>query len=147
LTTEHTENTEKGLEMGEQEIKKVDNLIYEEESYNVRGAVYEVYKEMGCGFLEAVYQECLTYEFEDREIPFVPQKELDIHFKKRTLKQKYIPDFICYDKIIIELKAAKDITNDHKAQVLNYLKATNMKLGLLVNFGHYPKVEIKRIAL
>ncbi|MFZ3209183.1 MAG: GxxExxY protein [Geobacteraceae bacterium] len=122
-------------------------LIFEEESYRIRGAVFEVYREMGCGFLEAVYQECLEKEFGKGGIPFVAQRELVLYYKGERLDQVYKPDFICFDCIIVEIKAVKELANEHRAQVYNYLKATKMKLGFLVNFGHYPKVEIERIVL
>jgi GxxExxY protein len=80
-----------------------------------------------------------------RNIPFQPRSELALEYKGRPLKQKYVPDLICYGKIIVELKAVKELADEHRAQVHNYLKATGMKLGLLVNFGHYPKVEYERI--
>ena len=120
-------------------------IIYKEESYKIQGAIFEVYKEMENGYLEAVYQECLELEFKTRSIPFVSQPNLKIKYKRANLKKTYRPDFICFDKIIIELKGVKAITKEHQAQVINYLKATGMKLGLIVNFGSYPKVEIKRI--
>ncbi|EIM64617.1 GxxExxY protein [Desulfobacter postgatei] len=123
------------------------SLIFEEETYLIRGAVFEVYKEMGCGFLEAVYQECLEVELSKRGIPFVAQKEIPLMYKGEPLHQIYKPDLICYNKIILELKAVKDISPEHKAQVINYLKATNLKLGLLINFGSHPKVQIERLAL
>jgi GxxExxY protein len=122
-------------------------LIYEEESYAIRGAIFDVYSYMGTGFLEAVYQECLEKEFSLRNIPYVVQSELAISYKQYCLKQKYKPDFICINKIIIEIKAVKDIAAEHKAQLINYLKATNFRLGLLVNFGSHPKVQIERFAL
>jgi GxxExxY protein len=122
-------------------------LIYKDECYLIQGVVFEVYKEMGCGFLEAVYQECLDKEMILQKIPYVPQKEIGLMYKGEILKQKYKPDFICYDKIIIELKATTEITNEYRAQVFNYLKATKYKLGLLINFGHYPKVQIERIVI
>ncbi len=124
-----------------------EKILYKEESYQIQGAVFEVYREMGCGFLEAVYQECLEKEFFRRRIPFIAQPDLQLIFKGERLRQTYKPDFICYEKIIVELKAVKDIAPEHKAQVINYLKATNSKLGLLVNFGSYPKASILRIAL
>ena len=120
-------------------------LIFKDECYAITGACFEVYKGMGCGFLEAVYQECLEIEFNDRKIPSIPQKKLPLTYKSRTLKQSYEPDFICYDKIIVELKAVSALCDEHRAQVINYLQATNLQIGLLVNFGHYPKIEIKRI--
>ena len=121
------------------------NLKFEEESYRIRGAVFEVYREMGCGFLEAVYQECLEKEFRKQEIPFTAQRELILHYKGDRLEQTYKPDFICFERIIVELKAVKELGNEHRAQVHNYLKAAGYELGLLANFGHYPKVEIERI--
>ncbi len=120
-------------------------LIYEQESYQIIGACYEVYREKGCGFLEPVYQECLEIELRLREVPFVPQKALALEYKGHPLRQKYEPDFVCFEKIILELKAVKELADEHRAQVLNYLKATGIKLGLLVNFGHYPKAEVERI--
>ena len=122
-------------------------MIYPEESYAIQGAAFEVYKDKGCGFLEAVFQECLEIELELREIPFAAQQHLKLTCKGRELKQRYIPDLVCFDKIIVELKAVREINDEHKAQVFNYLKATGYKLGLLINFGHYPKVEIIRIVL
>ncbi len=121
------------------------DLLLRDESYLIRGAVYEVYREMGCGFLEAVYQECLEKEFTTQVIPFVAHPGLKLSYKQETLEQVYKPDFICYGKIIVELKAVTDVTNEHRAQVHNYLKATGFKLGFLVNFGHYPKATIERI--
>lgn len=123
------------------------DLMFEDKTYNIRGAVFEVYKEMGCGFLEAVYQECLKKEFTYKRIPFVEQASLVLSYKGETLEQKYKPDFICYESIIIELKAVAELNNEHKAQLLNYLKASTLKLGLLVNFGHHPGVQIERFAL
>ena len=124
-----------------------EKILFKEESYAIQGAVFEVYREMGCGFLEAVYQECLEREFKRAGIPFVAQQELRLYYKGDTLSQIYKPDFICFQKIIVELKAAKEIASEHKAQTFNYLKATGLRLGLLVNFGHYPKVQINRIIL
>jgi GxxExxY protein len=123
-----------------------EKVLFPQECYGIQGAVFDVYREMGCGFLEAVYQECLGNEFLDRGIPFVAQPELQLSFKGRMLKQTYIPDFICHGQIIVELKAVKEIVSEHKAQILNYLKATGLELGLLINFGSYPKVEIFRVA-
>ncbi|MGM0656890.1 MAG: GxxExxY protein [Thermodesulfobacteriota bacterium] len=123
------------------------SLIFQEETYMIRGAVFEVYKEMGCGFLEAVYQECLEEELSKRGIPFVAQQQIQLMYKGEPLHQTYKLDLICYNKIILELKAVKDIASEHKAQVINYLKAANLKLGLLINFGSHPKVQIERFAL
>lgn len=111
----------------------------------IRGAVFEVYREMGCGFLEAVYQECLEKELHKQSIPFISQPELELFYKQEKLRQIYKPDLICYDKIIVELKAVKEICDEHRAQLHNYLKATKLELGFIVNFGHYPKASIERI--
>jgi GxxExxY protein len=123
------------------------NIIYKEDSYRIMGACFEVYKEKGCGFLEAVYQECLEMEFGLQGILFQPQVGLALTYKGRPLKQKYVPDFICFGKIILEIKAVSQLNDEHRAQVHNYLKATGYKLGLLVNFGHYPGVEHERIVV
>ncbi len=120
-------------------------IVYKQEAYDIVGACFEVYNEMGCGFLEAVYQECLQIEFETRGIPFRPQAELVLRYKGRSLNQKYQPDFVCFDKIVVELKAASELMDEHRAQVHNYLKATAYRLGLLVNFGHFPRLEYERI--
>src|SRR5438045_5542532 len=100
---------------------------------------------MGCGFLEAVYQECLSMEFGVQGISCKWQCEFGLCYKGQPLKQRYVPDFICFDKIVVEIKAVAALTDLHSAQLQNYLKATGYKLGLLVNFGHYPKLEYERI--
>ena len=124
----------------------MEGLIYEDLTFRIRGALFEVYREKGCGFLEDVYQECLEIELELQDIPFNAQYSLKLEYKGRPLQKKYIPDFICFGKIIIEIKAVKEITDEHRAQLQNYLKATGFKLGLLVNFGHHPHIQIERIA-
>jgi GxxExxY protein len=123
------------------------DILYADEGYAIHGAIFEVYRHMGCGFLESVYQECLELELAERGIPFIAQKQLDLHYKSHLLQQKYKPDLICFDKIIVKLKAARTLDPEHQAQVLNYLHATKFRLGLLVNFGHFPKVQIQRIVL
>ena len=122
-------------------------LLFEKETYAIRGAIFEVYRELGCGFLEAVYQECLEKELKKWNISFIAQPELSLFYKGEQLKQIYKPDLICYDSIVVELKALSVTTGEHTAQVLNYLKTTGMKLGLLVNFGSYPKVTVDRLVL
>ena len=120
-------------------------LLYQDESYKIIGACFEVYREKGCGFLEPVYQECMELELGLQGIPFMAQPSLALDYKGKHLRSKYEPDFICYERIILELKAVTDLTDEHRAQVLNYLKATGLKLGLLVNLGHYPKAQVERI--
>ena len=127
--------------------EKFEKILYKEESYAIQGAVFEVYREMGCGFLEAVYQECLQKEFRNRNVLFKSQVELLLIYKGEPLVQIYRPDFVCYDKIILELKAVKEVGDEHRAQVFNYLKATGYRLGFLVNFGYFPKATIERIVL
>ena len=100
---------------------------------------------MGAGFLEAVYQECVALEFSARGIPFVALQPLQLSYKGHVLQQVYQPDFICFEKIVVELKAVQRLAPEHRAQVLNYLNATGMRVGLLVNFGASPKAEIERL--
>ncbi len=120
-------------------------ILYKDESYRIIGACFEVYNQMGVGFLEAVYQECLGIEFGMKEIPFESQVSLNLKYKGEALNQRYVPDFICYQKIILEIKVAKCLTDQHRAQVHNYLRATGIKLGLLVNFGTHPKLQHERV--
>ena len=121
------------------------DILYERESFEINSCIYAVNRKLGTGFLESVYQEALEIELRRKNIPFLPQKELEIIYDGIPLSNKYIADFICYEKIIIELKAVKNINNQHKAQLMNYLAATGFKLGLLVNFNSYPKAEIIRM--
>ena len=120
------------------------DYLYKAESYKIIGACFEVYKEKGPGFLEPVYQECLAIEFEESSILFTEQQRLKLNYKGRELKQGYQPDYLCFEKIIVEIKAVKKLNDDHRAQIINYLKATGIKLGLIVNFGHYPQLEYER---
>jgi GxxExxY protein len=120
-------------------------LIYKDEAYKIIGACFEVYNDKGSGFVEPVYQECLEIELGIQQIPFVSQAELSLFYKDRPLRQKYKPDFICFGKIIFELKAVSSILDEHRAQVHNYLKATGYKLGLLVNFSSFPDLYFERI--
>ena len=120
------------------------HLLFKEESYKIIGACFEVYKTMGCGFLEAVYQECVSMEFTSQGIPFIAQPSLQLSFKGHPLKQTYEPDFLCFNEIILELKATKNLIDDFRAQTVNYLKTTKKQLALLVNFGHYPNLEYER---
>jgi GxxExxY protein len=120
-------------------------ILFKDEAYKIVGACFEVYNEKGCGFVEPVYQECLEIELALQELPFRAQQQLQLSYKGRQLKQVYIPDFICFDQIIVEIKAVSNLCDEHRAQVHNYLKATGLRLGLLINFGHHPKLEYERI--
>ncbi|MDD2192382.1 MAG: GxxExxY protein [Bacteroidales bacterium] len=124
----------------------LNQILYKDESYKIIGACMEVHKNLGCGFLEAIYQEALEIEFADRMVPYEREKTLKIYYKGKLLDKDYRSDFICFDSILIELKALDKLTPEHTAQVLNYLKATNYKLGILINFGR-ESLEFKRILL
>jgi GxxExxY protein len=120
--------------------------LYQDETYKIIGAAMEVHKVLGCGFLEPVYQEALGKEFVLQGILFTREVGLPIYYKNQLLQKTYIVDFICFEKIIVELKALSSLSKENYAQVLNYLKATNYKLGLLINFGK-QSLEYKRIIL
>ena len=111
-------------------------MLYKNEAFAIQGAVFDVYRQMGCGFLEAVYQECMERELKLRGIPFEAQKELVLSYKGEPLSHTYKPDLVCYGIIIVELKALKQTGDEHRAQLFNYLKAAGLRLGMLVNFGH-----------
>jgi GxxExxY protein len=120
-------------------------LLYKEECYAIVGACFTVYKEKGCGFTEPIYHECLEIELEWQRIPFLSKLPQTLQYRGRTLIHTFSPDFICYDKIVLEIKAVSALVDEHRAQVLNYLSATRYQLGLLVNFGHYPRLEYERL--
>lgn len=122
------------------------DLIYKQEAYDIIGATMEVHHELGCGFLEAIYQEALEIEFQRQNIPCEREKCLNVFYKGDKLNKYYSADFVCYNKIIVELKALSTLTSEHEAQILNYLKATGIKLGILINFGT-KSLQYKRIVL
>ena len=124
----------------------MSDLIYKDEVFAIVGAAMEVHKELGCGFLEAVYQEAFQLELQSRNIPFVTQKQLPLFYKGQRLAKEYYADIICDNKIIVELKALDQLTPIATAQILNYLKATSLKVGLLINFGS-TSLEWKRYVL
>ena len=120
------------------------DLIYKEEAYAIIGAAIEVHKALGCGFLEPVYQEALEIELAARGIPYKAQAELQIRYKDQILAKTYTADFICFDQIIVEIKAIPALASREEAQVINYLNASSLQLGLLVNFGS-ESLEWKRL--
>jgi len=122
-------------------------IIYKDESYNIVGAAFHVYNKLGFGFLEAVYQEALEIEFQKRNIPYEREKELNIIYDGVQLKQTYKADFVCYGKIIVELKAVSELDDAHRSQVYNYLHVTGYRLGLLLNFGCSEELEKERIVV
>ena len=123
-----------------------DDLLYRDEAYAIQGAVYEVYRILGNGYREEVYQQCLERELALRKIPYEAKKELRIFYKGAPIEKTYIPDLWCYGSIIVELKAVETVTPEHLAQLDNYLKLTKCRLGLLVNFGSYPRATVRRWA-
>jgi GxxExxY protein len=128
-------------------MKQEKRFPRKEETYRIIGACFEVYKEKGCGFLEPVYQECLEVEFGLRGIPFIAQKPLRLEYKGRPLRHAYEPDFVCFNDIIVEIKAVSQLVDEHRAQLLNYMNAVRSEIGLLVNFGHHPLLEYERFIL
>ena len=120
-------------------------IIHKEESYRIIGACFEVYNEKGCGFTEPIYQECLELELGMQTIPFLAQAFLPLSYKGRPLRHRFQPDFVCFEHVIVEIKAVSALADEHRSQVLNYLNATGHRLGLLVNFGAQGKLEWERI--
>ncbi|MBL9201508.1 MAG: GxxExxY protein [Opitutaceae bacterium] len=121
--------------------------LYQQEGYDFMSAVFEVHNEMGGGFLEEVYQESLEFELKERAIPFVSKPKLPIFYKGHQLKKTYEADLIVIGEIIVELKAVKMLLPEHEAQLINYLKATRKRVGYLINFAAFPRLEWKRFVL
>lgn len=140
----YLEITKKSLETTNY-TNSTNKVVHPSESFQIMGACFEVYNHLGCGFLEAVYQEALSIEFVERGISFHDHASLLLKYKTHTLTTRYEPDFICFAQVIVEIKAVNRLCDEHRAQVHNYLKATGFKLGILVNFGQYPKVMYERI--
>jgi len=122
----------------------MSELIYKDEVFAIVGAAIEVHRVLGSGFLEGVYQEAMEIECLTKGVPAVSQRILQIHYKHQTLKKEYIADLVCFEKIIVELKALDKLSGREEAQLINYLKATGYKVGVLINFGSHPKLEWKR---
>ena len=120
------------------------DLIFPQESYEIIGAAMNVHNALGRGFTEKVYQEALAIEFQEKGIPFQREVELHAVYKGKTLSATFIPDFICYGKIVVELKAVKELDDMHRAQALNYAKVVDMKLALLINFSE-PRLVVERL--
>ena len=122
-------------------------VLYSDEVFRIQGAVFDVNREMGTGFREPVYQECLELEFKARRIPFKSTTPLALTYKGLQLQKTYVPDFVCFDRIIVELKVVREIAPEHRAQAINYLKATGLRLALLINFGPTTKAQIERLVV
>lgn len=123
------------------------DLLYKEEVYQIIGAAIEVHRELGAGFLESVYEECLNIESSRRNIPHETQVRLPVHYKGAEIEKEFVADYIGYGKIIVELKCIPSLTKVEEAQIINYLKATGLPVGLLVNFGSKEKLEWRRFVL
>jgi len=123
----------------------IEELLYKDEVYAIIGAAIEVHKELGSGFLESVYEEALKLEMRARNIPFQSQVRLPVFYKGQLLEKEFIADAVAYEKIVVELKCTGHLTGVDESQVINYLKATRMQLGVLINFGSSGKLEWKRL--
>ncbi|MGZ2371024.1 GxxExxY protein [Ancylomarina sp. YFZ004] len=123
-----------------------EEYIYKNECYEIIGCCMSVHSELGAGFLEVIYQEALEFEFNREAHPFEREVGIDVSYRGEKLNKKYFADFICYGEIIIELKAVKTLDDSHYAQLLNYLKATDKKIGLLINFGS-KSLQYKRVII
>jgi GxxExxY protein len=122
-------------------------LLYKSEVYEIAGAAMDVYHQLGAGFLEPVYQETLAIELSRRSTPFEREKPFSIFYKGYELRKKYVADFVCFDTIVVELKAIPRISNVEIAQLINYLKVTRLRVGMLVNFGSRPRMEWQRFVI
>jgi GxxExxY protein len=125
----------------------MNEFLFKDEVYTIVGAAIEAHRELGPGFLEAVYEEALHIELEARSVPHEFQKPLPIDYKGRTLSKQYVADLICYGGVIVEIKAISNLTGREEAQLLNYLKASGLKVGLLINFGSHGRLEWKRLVM
>lgn len=125
----------------------MSDIVYKEESYQIVGACFEVYNAKGNGFTEPIYHDCLEVEFEYQRIPAIREPKVEIEHRGRVISSHLEPDFVCFGKIIVELKSVKQLIDEHRSQVLNYLNATGFSLALLVNFGSHPNLEYERLAL
>lgn len=123
----------------------MSDILLKEEVFSIVGSAMEVYNHLGAGFLEAVYQEAMELELTSRNIPMVPQKEIQIAYKNQFLKKGYIADFLCYDQVIVEIKAMEKLTSREESQLINYMKATKLNVGVLINFGAAPSLEWRRM--
>lgn len=124
----------------------MEEYLHKNETYRIIGAAFEVYNEKGCGFLENVYQECMELELGIQSIPFTARNPLKLEYKGHALKQTYVPDLIAFGKVVIELKAVSALVDEHRSQLLNYLNATGLEVGLLLNFGHHKGLQQERFA-
>lgn len=125
----------------------MSKLLCEDETFKIIGACFNVYNEIGSGFLESVYQECLSIELEKQGVPFHSQHDITMKYQGITLNQTFKVDFFCFDSIIVEIKAVKNLIEEHRAQLINYLRVSGMKVGLLINFCSLKKLEYERFVI
>ena len=135
------------MSTNEEKPTSASGNLYEQEGYDFMAAAFEVYNEMGSGFLEEIYHESLEVELGRRGIPFISKPALSIFYKGTLLKKQYFPDLIVIDQILVELKAVRTLAPEHEAQLINYLKATRKRVGYLINFGSFPRLEWKRLVI
>lgn len=128
-------------------MEEKKEIYLKDEVYQIVGAAMDVHRELGSGFLEAVYQEAFELELASRDVPFISQAPLRIRYKNQMLKKEYQADLLCFDTVIVEIKAMNKTGGNEESQVINYLKATGLKVGLLINFGSAGKLEWKRFVL
>ena len=124
-----------------------ETMLLKDEVYAIVGAAIEVHRELRSGFLESVYQEAMELELSDRKIAFEAQKQLTVNYKGSELKHKFVADLVCFGSVIVELKAVEGLNSEHEAQLLNYLRATGQRVGVLINFGRAGKLEWKRFVV
>ncbi len=124
----------------------MENLTLEEMTYAVRGVLYNVYNEVGSGLPEKVYQECLEIELAKSGIPFTAEPQIRLNYRGQALVTSIRPDFVCFNQVLVEIKAVAELDDRHLGQTLSYLRCLNLKLGYLVNFGTYPDLHIKRVS-
>jgi len=123
------------MAIGITQIGNMEMYICKEETFKIIGAAMAVHRELGCGFTEKIYQDALEIEFQEQNIPYLRERPIHASYRNKQLHAEFIPDFICFDNIIVELKAVKELEDFHRAQALNYAKVANKKLSLLINFG------------
>jgi GxxExxY protein len=121
--------------------------MYKEEGYQVMGAAFEVYNQLGYGMAEEIYQQSLEIEFALRSIPFQSKRELDVFYKDRQLNTHYVPDLFAFNAVVIELKAVAELISDHEAQLFNYMRIARQPVGYLINFGYRGELQWKRFIL
>jgi len=128
-------------------LKVLKSIMFKQEGYELIGAAFEVYNELGFGLLEEIYQQAMELELASRNIPFDSKKEQKVYYKQKKLDKVYVPDLFVYNGIMAELKAVKEINDEHRAQLMNYMRITNTKVGYLINFGKPEQLDWERFII